>query len=437
MKFLIYTVCLFSLFISDCNANKLDEKELIIVKSIDQQYPHSLKLLQKVVNINSGTMNFVGVKQIGKIFAKELQVLGFKTKWVEGRSFNRAGHLVASYGVVDNDGAKRKNKILLIGHLDTVFTKDSPFQQFKIIDKKHISGPGITDMKGGDIVMISALRALKKAGVLKNLQIKVFMAGDEEKRGTLYNISTKALIDAGKWADIALGFEDGDGDPKTVVIARRGDTGWRLNVTGRAAHSSLIFRKNYGDGAVFEAARILNSFRTKLLNQPNLTFNPGLILGGTNVNLDPSLVKGNASGKNNVISQTTMVTGDVRALSPSQLANVKIVMQEITAKNLNKTSAQLMFFPGYPPMQPTPGNKQLLNRYNKASIDLGLGTVVAVDPMKAGAADISFIAKYVDMALDGLGSMGKGAHTVKEVADISTLSSQAKRVAVVMYRLSK
>jgi len=337
--------------------------------------------------------------------------------------------LYASYG---NKG----KKLLLIGHLDTVFAKNSQFQSFKVIDKKHVAGPGITDMKGGDVVMITALKALKESGVLDNLQIKVIMTGDEEKRGSPYEVATKELIEAGEWADVALGFEDGDGDPKTAVISRRGATGWQLKVMGRPAHSSQIFRDKYGDGAIFEAARILNQFRTELSTEPNLTFNPGFIVGGTEADYDSSLAGGKAFGKSNVIAQTTLVRGDIRALSPKQLSHAQTVMKRIVSENLKQTSAMIEFLPGYPPMAPSQGNQSLLAVYNQVSQDLGFGIVLPVDPRKAGAADISFVANHVEMALDGLGLMGVGGHTVNEVADIATLTSQTKRAAILMYRLS-
>jgi glutamate carboxypeptidase len=431
MKFLTFISCIF--FVSFSQAAQLDKKEQGIVKSIDQNQSHALSLLEKVVNINSGTMNFAGVKHVGQLFSKEFQALGFKTQWIDGTAFNRAGHLVASYGSAKNSS----KKLLLIGHLDTVFTQNSHFKNYQAIDQQHVAGPGITDMKGGDVVIISALKALKASGVLAQLQIKVIMTGDEEKRGTPYKLATKALLDAGKWADIALGFEDGDGNAKTAVIARRGASGWLLKVNGRPAHSSQIFQNKYGGGAIFEAARILNSFRLALAKQPNLTFNPGLIVGGTTVDFDRANANASVAGKTNVIAQTTIVNGDIRALSPLQLTKAQAVMQKTVADNLAQTSATLSFSSGYPPMAPSQGNKRLLALYNQTSIDLGFGEVVAVDPQKAGAADISFVANYVDMALDGLGLMGTGGHTIDEVADIATLNSQTKRAAVLIYRLSQ
>jgi len=147
------------------------------------------------------------------------------------------------------------------------------------------------------------------------------------------------------------------------------------------------------------------------------------------------LARGEAYGKNNVIPKTTHVSGGIRAISPEQLSRSQKVMLEIVSNNLDETSAKLTLLEGYPPMAPSTGNTRLLNIYNQISLDLGYGEVRAVDPRKAGAADISFVAEHVDMAIDGLGLMGSGGHTENEVADMLTLRQQTIRAALLMYRL--
>ncbi len=406
----------------------LSPVERRIIDLIDDQQDEAIALLKTVVNINSGTMNTEGVKKVGKIFSQAFDNLGFETRWVDGKPFQRAGHLVATYG-------SRGPRLLLIGHLDTVFEQGSPLQRYEPISSELVKGPGITDMKGGDVIMLYALKALKDTGKLDNLSITVILTGDEEKRGRPLDVATKALIEAGKWADIAIGFEDGDGNPETAVVSRRGSTSWRLVTHGRPAHSSQIFREGYGAGAIFEAARILEQFRLTLSTEPNLTFNPGVIVGGTEATLDGELARGSAFGKNNVIAESTRVNGDIRALTPAQLDQAQKKMQQIVTENLKETSAKLAFLPGYPPMAPSAGNQRLLKVYHQASMDLGYGEVRAVDPRKAGAADISFVAKYVDMAIDGLGLMGSGGHTEKEIADMNTLGQQTKRAALLFHRL--
>jgi glutamate carboxypeptidase len=416
----------FSCFITAVHANTEQE----IISQVNKGLAQSLIELEEVVNINSGTMNFAGVKQVGDVFKKQFEQLGFESEWLDGGEFNRAGHLVAKYG---NSGPR----ILMIGHLDTVFAKNDAFQKFQRIDDIHIAGPGITDMKGGDVIIVAALRALKAAGVLDKVSIQVVMTGDEESSGRPLIKSKKALIDAAKWADIALGFEDGDGDIGTAVVARRGSVGWTLDVTGKPAHSSQIFREDVGFGAVFEIARILNTYREELSTIKNLTFNPGLLLGGTRIDEQGSNGQSYAFGKSNVIAKTAKASGGIRAISPQQLSDAKKVMQKITADSLAHTSAQLTFDEGYPPMAPTKANYKLLALYNKVSQKLGYGEVVAVDPRRAGAADISFAATHVKMSLDGLGLMGRGGHTKDEVADISSLEKNTKKAAMLIYRLSE
>lgn len=403
--------------------------EQAIVAHVGKDHDRALDLLKESVDINSGTMNLAGVREVGSVFERELKALGFNTRWVEGSGFKRAGHLVASHG-------KRGPRVLLIGHLDTVFAEDSPFQKFEAVDANAARGPGTTDMKGGNVIIVSALRALRSSGQLDKMSVRVVLMGDEENRGEPFALANKELLEAGEWADIALGFEDGDGDPKTAAISRRGYIGWQLKVSGRAAHSSQIFQPGYGDGAIFETARILNQFRQALSTVPNLTFNPGVIAGGTDATLDADTSRATAFGKGNVIAQTVLVSGDLRALSPKQLADAQLTMNKIVAENLPHTKAVLTFLEGNPPMAPTDGNAKLLAMYSAVSEDMGFGEVTAINPRNAGAADISYVADKVDMAIDGIGLMGTGGHTVEEIADLKTLDSQTIRAAVLLYRLS-
>jgi len=408
----------------------LTSEERALATFVDADNDRALALLERVVNINSGTMNFAGVRAVGAAFRSEFDALGFKTEWVDGTPFGRAGHLVA-----DHPGPGPR--MLLIGHLDTVFEADSPFQKFERVSAIAARGPGITDMKGGNVVMLQALKALQSVGLLKSMNIVVVMTGDEESAGRPLATSRAALVKAAQGADVAIGFEDGDGNPATAVIARRGTTNWELRVKGKPAHSSQIFNAENGYGAVFEAARILNAFREKLAGQPHLTFNPGVVLGGTAVEFDGPTSKGTGFGKGNVIAEHTVVAGDLRALSLEQFAAAKKAMQDIVAQSLPQTSATLTFDDGYPPLAPTPGNERLLTLYNRASLDVGAGQVVAVDPDKAGAADVSFIAGQARMILDGVGLMGTGGHTVNETADLRTLPSMTKRMAVLLARLQR
>src|SRR5687767_13437927 len=157
------------------DAQGLSAPERRIVASVDAGAPAAITLLEKLVNINSGTHNFAGVRAVADALAPEFQKLGFTTRWSPGSSWNRAGHLVAEW---KGNGSGRK--LLLIGHLDTVFEKDSPFQKFERVGTDSARGPGIADMKGGNVVMLLALKALKDAGLLDQLQVTAVFTGDEE-----------------------------------------------------------------------------------------------------------------------------------------------------------------------------------------------------------------------------------------------------------------
>lgn len=406
----------------------LSATERRIAAAVDQRHAAALAMLERVVNINSGTMNFDGVRQVGAVFKAQFDSLGFTTRWVDGSSFNRAGHLVA-----ERNG--RGPRMLLIGHLDTVFEPRSPFQKFERLSDSTARGPGIIDMKGGDVIIVEALRALAAAGALDQLSITVVMHGDEEDAGAPLAAARATLTEAAKRSQYALGFEDGSGDPETAVISRRSAGSWTLRTTGTPGHSSQIFRDDIGAGALFEAARILQGFRERLGSEKYLTFNPGVLLGGSEVKYDTAQGGGSAFGKTNVIAKEVVVSGDIRALSPEQLTKAQQTMQEIVRQNLPKTTATLTFDDGYPPMAPTPGNQRLLAVHDSVSRALGFGGVVAVDPSRAGAADVAFAAPYVPQLIDALGLAGWDDHSDKETADLRWLPKLTKRAAVLIYRL--
>ncbi|WP_339812168.1 M20/M25/M40 family metallo-hydrolase [uncultured Imperialibacter sp.] len=410
---------------------QVSKAEKHLVKYIDQHNNQALQLLEEIININSGTMNFNGVKAVADVLMPRFKALGMEVEWKEGSAWNRAGHLVAK-----TKGGKGR-KILLIGHLDTVFELESPFQKYNVLNDSTASGPGIADMKGGDVIILQALSALHDAGLLKDMSITVVMTGDEELSGDPLSLSKQELVEAAKWADIALGFENGDGNPGTANVARRSSSGWTLKVTGNAAHSSQVFKPEVGAGAIYEAARILTEFYEALSTEEYLTFNPGMILGGTNVSYDESIDGGRATGKSNVVAKDAIVTGDIRTISPEQLQRTQKTMTEIAAKHLPRTNATITFDEGYPPFAPTDGNYALLKQLSKVSTDLGFMPVEPVNPSNAGAADISFTSPYIEMGLDGLGMGGKNDHTVNEIGDLKVLPMQSKRAAVLLYRLTR
>lgn len=409
-------------------AQNLNRAEKKLINSIETNNIEAIDFLKKVVNINSGTLNSDGVREVGMVFKEAFDAIDFKTTWVSmPEDMNRAGHLFA-----ETSGKKGK-KLLLIGHLDTVFEEDSPFQNFEMINDSVAHAPGGNDMKGGDVIVLYALKALHQNGLLKDAQIIVAFTGDEESTGKPLDISRKNLIGAAKRSDIALGFETATGF-NYATVARRGASGWEVKVTGKRAHSSGIFSENTGAGAIFEISRILNEFYDEVKGEEFLTFNPGILLGGTFLDYDPKTGKGNAFGKSNVVSQTAIVKGGLRFISEEQKENARNKMRQIVDNNLPQTTAEISFEDSYPAMTPSEGNLKLLEQLNRVSLDLNQGEVLAYDPGKRGAADTSFVADYV-ACLDGLGTMGTNAHTPEETVNLNTIEALTKRTAVLIYRL--
>jgi glutamate carboxypeptidase len=417
-------------FLSVGSASAADRAEKTMVSYVKSRQDSAVQLLEQAVNINSGTMNFKGVREVGELFRPRLEALGFKTEWVDGASFGRAGHLIARR-------AGKGKHVLLIGHIDTVFEPDHPFQRFERVDQNIARGPGTADMKGGIVVALTALEALQKAGVLDALTFTVVLHGDEEDSGAPLSAARASLIAAAEAADIAIGLENAADDPSTAVTARRSSGRWQIKVTAKTSHSSQIFTDEVGAGAIYELARILNGFYNELRGEELLTFNPGLIAGSTQVEYVPEPLSAKVSGKDNIVAPLAIASGDLRAITPQQITQTQTKMREIVATHLPQTNAEITFDEGYPPMAPTPGNAKLLELYDQVSRDLGFGKVTAVNPRRAGAADVSFAADHVEMAIDGLGLLGGGSHTPTEFADLRTFQIQAQRLAVMLYRLGK
>ncbi len=426
-KFLFSTAFLFIAF--NAGTQPLSKTEQQVLKNIDADFAATMELLKASVNINSGTFNIAGVKKVSELYAKELKALGFTIEWINlPDSLKRAGHLVAY-----RKGKKGK-KLFLIGHLDTVFEPDMPANPFTMLNDSTATGQGVNDMKGGDVLVIAALKALHREGLLDDVSITIYFTGDEENAGEPREISRGDFIERAKQHDIALAFEGANG-LNTVATARRGASSWKLEVEGKQGHSSGVFGAG-GYGSIYEASRIINEFREKLSKEQYLTFNPGLFIGGSEVNYNNDTQSGNVSGKTNIISPKTVVIGDLRFLSEQQKEKARENMRQIVSKSLPGAKATISFKDGIPSMPPTPGNEALVKNVNDVSISMGYGIVKAGDPGSRGAGDISYVAEYLD-CLDGLGASGRGAHAPGETINLNEYPKLIKRAALVIYRLTK
>ncbi|MDA5193967.1 M20/M25/M40 family metallo-hydrolase [Govanella unica] len=413
-------------------AEQLSVPEVAIAARVDDGFEGQVTFLEKIVNMNSDTMNFAGVHAVGAVFLAELQALGFEARWESmSDQTGRAGHVIATR---NSKSGKSGVSILAIGHLDTIHPATSAFTRFSRIEDRA-TGPGIADMKSGDAVLLYALKALAAEGALNAARITVILTGDEEMPGSGVMISRRSMIEAAKKADVVLSFETGE--LGVAVTSRRGFAAWTLQVSGQRAHSSQIFSDSVGAGAIFGISRILDRFYEDLRGEPLLTFNPGVLSGGTNVDFDSEASMGKAFGKANVVAQSATTEGELRFIDQKQFDRASTRMKTLAADVLPGTKASLEIRDGYPAMPATAGNQRLLEALSGINQALGGGALRANDPLTRGAGDISFAAPYARAALDGLGAVGGGAHTDEEWLDLKDFRAATKRAAILLYRLSQ
>jgi glutamate carboxypeptidase len=421
-------IAFFILLAHSLFAQQLSKTEKRLLETIDKNYQETVALLEETVNINSGTFNLEGVREVGKVFEREFAKIGFQTEWIIlPDSLRRAGHFVATRK------GKSGKKLFFIGHLDTVFEKDMPFYPFTMIDDNTAKGQGVNDMKGGNVMIFATLKALHELGLLEDKTITVYFTGDEENAGNPSWVSRLDFVERAKLHDYALGYETAQGF-NIATVARRGASGWTLKTTGRQLHSSGVFRESVGYGAIYEAARILNAFREELAGEQYLTFNPGQIIGGSDIEYDEISGEGKALGKTKIVARETFVTGDLRFLGEAQKESARERMRKIVSQNLHGTAAEIEFEDGIPSMPPTSGNHALVDILNKVSMDMGFGEVKAGDPGSRGAGDISYVADYLD-CIDGLGASGTGAHSPAETINMKEYPDLIKRSTLFVYRL--
>jgi glutamate carboxypeptidase len=402
-------------------AQQISPDEQRIVSYIDAHTNDAVALLERTVNIESPTENLTGVRKVGSVFEKEFVSLGFTTRWIYmPAKMKRAGHLSA-----EKKGTKGK-RVLLLGHLDTVLHGE----RFRRAGDKAY-GSGSSDMKSGDVVILYALKALRETGALKDATVIVMLMGDEENSGEPKEARLAGLIAAARRSDVALSFDGGS--KNGALPAERGQSFWEITVTAKTGHSSQIFKPELGDGAIFEAARILDQFYESLHGEKYLSFNPGVIAGGTRI--EDHLTTVTVKGRGSVIPAKTIAFGDLRFISRQQEEATRAKMREIVARSLPGTSAKIVFYDGLPAMPPTEGNTALLTQLDAVSRNLHFGQVEAEDP-EGGATDLSEIADIVP-GLEDLGGIGGGEHARGEYVELDTLPMQIKRAAILIYRLTR
>jgi glutamate carboxypeptidase len=399
----------------------LTPAESLIVASVDARAEEAVRFLAQAVDINSGTGNTAGVQTAGNLFRSVLDSLGFRTRWVAlPDGMDGAGHLFA-----ERTGSRGK-RVLLIGHLDTVYELRDPFQRFSR-QNLFARGPGVIDAKGGDVVLLYALLALRDAGALDGAGITVALSGDEEDPGTPYAASRAALMAAARASDVALAFEPAAENMGHATPVRLGFSDWALRIRAPAASGDTAA---IPQAAVDVAAGLIRRFQMDQADEYLSIFPLGLSPASA-----LAIGQDGAGPARSILRSGVVLEGGVRFASWEQLAQVRARMSEL-ARGTQDVETELTFGADpYPGMPARPESFALLDMLSAISVALGGGPVDAGDPHRRGGGDISFVGHLIP-GLDGLGPTGSGAHSPQETVDLESLTLATKRAALLIYRLT-
>ena len=335
--------------------------------------------LKSIIELNSYTKNKSGVDKNGKIFAKWMENLGFKTKSYKREEIGDHLHFISK--------KRAGKKVLLLGHLDTVFPPNT-FENFTE-DDEWIYGPGVCDMKGGNYVALQALRRLKaKYGEITN--IDMFLVSDEESGSDDSKFVSMKLA---KDYDYCLVYEAA-GENGEVVIGRKGVGTFFIEIIGKAAHAG----NNYihGINANLEAAHKLIALTALTNLEKETTVNVGKIDGGIGAN---------------TISPTAQLVVEIRYTNADERDRVLKKMQEIVDNNLVK-GVKIVFLGGIQRdvMQPSNTQNYFLDQIANICKEK-LPT-----EKRGGVSDANIVSSAGVITLDGFGPFGDGDHTIDERA---------------------
>ncbi len=367
-------------------------KELIkeLIKSKEDSI---LKLWDEVVNIDSGTYDIEGVNKVAEIFEEKLKSLGCETKIYE---FENAGNtLVATY-----NSQLKTEPIVFIGHMDTVFSsKESLIRPFKIENGKAM-GPGVLDMKVGDVIGIFALEVLKEIGYNKR-PIKIIFSGDEENAHSNSN-SQEVILKESKGAKAALNFETGRVD-EGIVVGRMGTVSYKVEIEGVSAHSGN--NPDIGRSAILEAAHKVVELE-KLNDIPKgKLVNCGLINGGVSSNTIPGFCSIEILGR-----YVTSEIGDEIIKDVEEILNKTFVEG-------TKTKFDVLL--GIPSMEKTEKVMELYNLVEKVALDLNLPKPHPIEV--GGGSDSAFVASARIPTVCAMGAKGEFNHTDREYAIVDSV----------------
>ncbi|MFT5693359.1 MAG: glutamate carboxypeptidase [Oceanicoccus sp.] len=400
---------------------ELNDVEKRMVSWVDSRQSEMLDELEKHVELNTGTENIAGIDQYRSIIERQLQGLGFATQLHSSDplpvlSCNGGKTVFADHLEATRKG-KKKNRVLLNGHLDTVFPAHDKFQTLQVEGDGTLRGPGVADMKGGLVVMLYALKALDAEGRLADANITVFLNTDEE----IGSLGSRRLIeDIARKHDVGLVFESSHNNKMTR--SRKGLGQARLKITGRESHAGAAHER--GVSANLELAHKVIAIEKLTNYEQQVTVNVGVMSGGE---------------KRNTVPGCSDAYIDLRY--PTS-ASGKELQSKISQISADKTFVNTNF-PDLPKIEvwtklhrPAKVRDKMVDQLISESMGLSevLGEKITGTRFSGGGTDGSIMQSVGLSTLDSLGVDGEGAHSSREKTSLKSLIARTKLATVMISR---
>lgn len=355
--------------------------------------PGQLDLLAAAVNIDSGTGDVEGGRRMAALLAPRLKALGMEVQTVAAEAPGLPDNLVATL-----KGAG-KGKILLIGHMDTVFGPGTAGKRPFRIEGDKAMGPGVADEKGGVVEAIYALQILRDLKFTDFAQITLLVETSEE----IGSPGTRALIDRlVRSHDVELNLEPGDA-PDRLTVWRKGSATMTVEVKGRAAHAGVAPQD--GRNAAVELIHQLAVVDTLPHSGPGLTANLTILEAGT---------------RHNIIPEHALAKINVRVRDKADFDRVEALLRKSAETTVvPDTSITIGRETSFPPLQENPATDALAVRAQAIYAELGLTLATGGN---GGASESALAYEAGTPALDGLGPVGGGSHSETEYVDLKSVT---------------
>lgn len=379
-----------------------------IQTAAEQAKAPTLTLLERLVNIDSGSGYAPGLTEVGKLVSAELQKLGATVQEVPNTAPDKSQHLVAT---LKGSG---KAKILLLAHMDTVFKEGTAKARPYRTDEKRAYGPGVSDDKGGIVVALAALQILKALDFKDYGQITLLLDASEE---TGSQAATELIASTAKQHDVVLNLEPGrpaDG----LVVWRKGSATAVVEVKGKSSHAGVS--PELGRNAATEVAHQVLQLGNLSDAEKKTSVNFTVIEAGDRIN---------------VIPDHAVAKADVRAALPEEFDRVEKDLARISAnKRIADTEVTTRLERGLPPMPQTAASDRLLAMAQGIYGELGRTLTVEGS---GGAADASIAAGAGVPTLDGFGIVGGKLHTPEEYVELDSVTPRIYLLTRMLVELSK